>query len=125
MAYEGKQINFSAKASADLSSLQFYLVEMSGDDQINITSSANGSTAGVLQNKPESGQHGRVCPVGVTKVRVGAACSYGNKLSVADSGWATLANSGLNTIGFVIDGCNSGGTATAFINVANAVSQLA
>ena len=126
MAYEGKQpCNFSAKASADISGLQFYLVEMSGDNQVNITSTANNKASGVLQNKPESGQHGRICPMGVSKLRVGVACSYGDSVTVADSGWASVVDSGLRAIGFVIDGCNSGGLAVSFINMANAVSELA
>ncbi len=58
-------------------------------------------------------------------MRVGGACSYGNKLTTADSGWATVTDSGLITIGFVIDGCASGMIATAFINCANAISELA
>jgi len=122
MAYEGNQpCNFSAKADADYSGHQFFCVEMTADNGFGIsTLTAGVHPAGVLQNKPTSGQHARICPLGISKVRFGGACSYGNAVSAADSGWATAANSGVATMGFVINGCNSGGIATCFINMANA-----
>lgn len=126
MAYERTQFTFPAKAGADLSGLQYYLVKMSGDDTVNITATANEACAGILQNKPAaSGRHAEVCFLGVSKVRVDGACSYGDRLSVADSGFATVADSGLGTIGLVVHGCASGMIATAAINCANAVSELA
>lgn len=119
--YQGKQpCNYSAIAGADLSGLQFYVLKMSGDNQVNITDTALGDIAGILQNKPESGQHATVCPLGMSKVRVGGACSYGNILTAADSGWAAVCGSGGNAFGFVRHGCNSGGIALAFVNCANA-----
>lgn len=123
MAYERQQpCNFIAKADADLSGLQFYAVEMTADDQIGLTTLTPGKLgSGVLQNKPESGQHAAVCPLGVSKVRVINNCTYGDILSVADSGWLTSVNSGVAAIGFVINGCTSGNIATAFINMANAI----
>ena len=125
MAYERQQpCNFTAKADADLSGLQFYAVEMTADDQVGITTLTPGIPgAGILQNKPESGQHATVCPLGVSKVRVINNCTYGNVISVADSGWVTAVDSGAGgggAIGFLINGCTSGGIATAFINMANA-----
>lgn len=125
MAYENQQpSNYSVKADADLSELQFYLVEMTGDNQIGITAALNNRAAGVLQNKPKSGQHAKVCPLGVTKIRVGSGCSFGDCLTVADSGWASVQASGTGVIGYVINGCSSGGIATGFINMANAVGRL-
>ena len=116
MAYSGKQpCNYSAKAGADLSGLQFYLLIMSADNGVNITTTAGAAIAGVLQNKPASGQHAVVCPLGITKVRVGGACSYGNTLTSAGSGWAAVAGSGNTAIGYVRHGCNSGGIAVAVI----------
>jgi hypothetical protein len=122
MAYERQQpCNFIAKADADLSGLQFYAVEMTADDQIGITTLTPGvRAAGILQNKPESGQHATVCPLGVSKVRVINNSTYGDVISVADSGWVTAVDSGIGAIGFIINGCTSGGIATAFINMANA-----
>lgn len=122
MSYERQQpCNFTAKVDADLSALQFFLVEMTGADQVGMTTLTAGiNSVGVLQNKPTSERFASICPLGVSKVRFGGACSYGNAVSAADSGWATAANSGVASIGFVINGCNSGGIATCFINMANA-----
>lgn len=122
MAYERQQpCNFIAKADADLSAKQFCVVEMTADDQIGIVTLTPGvAAAGILQNKPKSGQHATVCPLGVSKVKVIDNCTYGDILSAQDSGWATAVDSGPFAIGFVINGCTSGGIATAFINMANA-----
>lgn len=120
MAYERTQIGFPAIAGADLSGLQYFLVKMSGDDTVNITDTALEDVAGVLQNKPASGRNAEVCCIGISKIRVGQACSYGNILCAADSGWGDVATSGYPAIGFVIHGCNSGMIATALINCANA-----
>ena len=123
MAYERQQpCNFIAKADADLSALQFFLVEMTADNTVGITTADNNRAAGVLQNKPESGQHATVCPLGVTKVRVGSGgIAYGAIVTVADSGWARGVSSGMRGIGYCIDGAGSGYIATAFINMANAI----
>lgn len=128
MSFANKQpCNFTAKASADLSTSQYYLVEMSGDMEVNITQSAITVCVGVLQDKPKSGYHGMVCPIGVTKIKIGVACSYGNKLYSGDSGFAvpiTTAGSGKPAIGHVLQGANSGGLATAYITCANAVTAV-
>ena len=120
MGYSAEQIRFTAKAAADLSGFQYYLVSMSGDDTVN-TAAANQIAAGVLQNKPEADQHATVVPLGITKIRAGEACSYQDCITAGDSGWLeVVAASGYSTIGYIINGCNSGGIATAFINMANA-----
>jgi len=125
MAYERQQMGFPALAAADLSGLQFYCVKLTGDNKVNITDTAGSDCAGVLQNKPESAQHANVAAIGVSKIRVGGACSYGDLLSVADSGWATVATSGTKTFGFIVDGCASGMIATTVLNCSNAISALA
>lgn len=127
MAFENTQICFSAKTTADLSGSQYYLVEMAGDSKVNLQSSNITACAGVLQNKPKSGYHARVCPLGISRVIVGNACSYGNKLYAAGSGYAMpmlTVGSGKPTIGWVIHGAASGMVATAFMHLANAVSQV-
>lgn len=125
MAYKRNTIDFPAEASADLSGVQYYCVKMSGDNAVNITDTAGEDCAGILQNKPESGQFADVAVLGVSKVRVGGACSYGDLLSTADSGWATVAASGTKTFGYVIDGCASGMIATTALNCCNAINALA
>lgn len=121
MSYERKQaVNFPAESAADLSGLQYYVVKMAGDNKVNITDTAGEKAAGILQNKPESGQNADICAIGVSKIRMGAACSYGNNITSADSGWGAVASSGGIGLGYIIDGCNSGGIATAVINIHNA-----
>jgi len=123
MAYERQQpCNFIAKADEDLSGLQFFLVEMTGDELVGMTDTTDDPCAGVLQNKPTSGQHATVCPIGVSKVRVGSGgISAGAVLTAADSGWACSVSSGHRSIGYCINGAASGMIATAFINVTNAL----
>ncbi len=128
MSFENQQpCNYSAKAAADLSANQYFCVEASGDMEVNIVQADLDVCVGVLQDKPKSGYHGRVCPIGITKVVVGVACSYGNKLYAADSGYAlpiTTVGSGKRAIGHVLKGANSGGIAVAFITCANAVTAV-
>lgn len=124
MSYFREQMNIGLLTTEDLSQCQHHFVKMAGDDECAICDEGE-VTTGVLQNKPGDDRHADVCLLGVSKVRVGGACSYGDRLSVADSGWAMVADSGTLTNGFVIHGCNSGLIATALINCVNAVGQLA
>ena len=127
MAYFREQpINVPCDTTENLSACQHHFVQLSGDNLIELVDDTvdNNPVLGVLQNKPSSGQGGDVCILGCTKVRMGTACSYGDKICAADSGWGTLVDSGTLTQGFVIHGCNSGLIATAMINCVNAISQL-
>lgn len=63
--------------------------------------------SGIIQDKPKSGEHGRVCFVGSSKYRAGAAVAAGVHLTVATSGYLTEANSGYHVVG------NNGATACA------------
>jgi len=123
MAYERNQpCNFIAKADEDLSGSQFYLVEITGDNQVGLTDTTDAPAAGVIQNKPKSGYHATVCPLGVTKIIVGSGgLTAGDVVSAADSGFCCKVTSGHRAIGYCIDGAGSGYIATAFINMANAI----
>ena len=124
----GQPCNFTAKAENDLSAKQYFLVEISGDAQVDVVDAAPTQVcAGVLQNKPEAGQFAEVCPLGVTPVKVGGAVTAGDKIYCGSGGWAlscSTTGSGKRTIGWVIEGASSGGQAVAFIHCANAVANV-
>lgn len=112
MAFNGPMISDTVVAGEDLSGKQYRFI------------TANGSLAtesdlayGVLQDKPESGQHGAVCVVGITKVIAGGALTKGAKFKVASGGFATAVASGDGVpAGVALVAANSGDTVAAFVN---------
>jgi hypothetical protein len=76
-------------ASVDLSALQNRVVRVTGD-----LADDNGEAYGVLQNKPQSGEHATVAVHGVVKSVAGAAIAAGAPLSVTNSGFVITTVSG-------------------------------
>lgn len=71
---------------------------------------------GILQNKPNIGEHATVRVSGVSKVIAGAAIVQGAAITTMTSGFATTAaNSTDYVLGFAETACNSGSTTS--INV--------
>ena len=69
MAFEAVQIKIPGlKAAADLSSKQYYLVELTAADTVNVCNGVTDRPIGVLQNAPKSGEPAEVCALGVTKI---------------------------------------------------------
>lgn len=92
MSFSNRVKNESFVVSGDHSALQFHIVNIVGAYKVS-ASVANGGY-GVLQNKPQDGEHGTVAVEGITKVRAGAAVSVGDLITSAASGWATAVASG-------------------------------
>lgn len=111
MAEYGKQINYGqAKAENDLSAKQYFFVEISGNDQVDVCDAALDTPFGVLQNKPQSGEECTVCLFGVTKMRAGAVTVTANDpISVDANGRATttVVSAG-HVVGTAITGTTSG-----------------
>jgi len=68
MAVEQCVFDMSFKAENDLSSKQYYLVELSGTDQVDVCDNAGDKPVGVLQNKPTAGAAAQVRVLGISKV---------------------------------------------------------
>jgi hypothetical protein len=66
-------LDLSFKAENDLSAKQYFIVEMSAEDQVDVCDNAADAIRGILQNKPLAGERALVRVFGVSKVRVNAA----------------------------------------------------
>ena len=103
-------VSYTVVAGADLSSQQYKLVNLSG-----VLATSETNPYGVLQNKPESGQHAQVITRGRTKIyiatSVGDGAFFGQ--SNANSGQMTIATSGEFAMGWIIKAASSGSVGTA------------
>lgn len=122
MAFEAVQIKIPGlKAAADLSSKQYYLVELTAADTVNVCNGVTDRPIGVLQNAPKSGEPAEVCALGVTKINSDAALSVGDQIGTAADGQAAAYVPGTDTtkyiVGMVIGASGAAaGYATAIIN---------
>jgi len=96
-------------AENDLSSDQFKLLELSADFQVDVIDGADDHVIGVLQNKPEAGQHASVAILGATKVLAGDTISAGDLWKANATGFAVAASSGDDgVLGIAESGASSG-----------------
>lgn len=107
-------------AGADLSGAQYKAVAVGGTISAN-----NTATYGILQNKPQNGEQGSAMIAGRTRYVAGAAVSAGAKLMVTTSGYMITVTSGSLPCGTAIFAANSGSTSQAFVNFANAKTNVA
>ena len=90
-------------AAADLSAQQFRFVKVTAAEQVNLAG-AGEAVAGVLQNKPTSGQAASVWGTGsTTKVVCGAAVTAGADVTPDANGDAVTAASGNYIAGKALD----------------------
>lgn len=73
-------------ASEDLSSNQYYGVTMSGDRAVDLQDADTDIPAGILQNKPTSGQTAEVLVAGRTPGVVGEAITAGQQVRIDSNG---------------------------------------
>lgn len=81
----------SYAASADLSAVQFHIVELTGASTVNVCNSAADIPIGVLQNDPKSGEAATVRRLGKSKVvsdGSGTAIAVGDHVGTNASGRA-------------------------------------
>jgi hypothetical protein len=122
MAYEGAQILIPGlKASADLSTKQYYAVKLSGAGTVTVCAATTDIPIGILQNAPASGDAAAVCGLGVTKINSDAALAAGALIGTAADGQLAAYVAGTDTtkyiIGQVIQASGAaGGLATATVN---------
>jgi hypothetical protein len=124
MAYTGQQLMLQGlKASASLTTKQFYFVKMSGEGTVTVCSGATDKPIGVLQNNPASGEAALICCVGVTKVSGDADLGYGDLIGTSGDGQADAKTPGTDTTEYVVGSVlvgngAAGGLITAVVNCA-------
>jgi len=108
------------EAAADLSTNQFYVVEVTADKTVNLTNVAGEKALGILQNKPSI--VGDVCDImclGVSKVMVGTGdLAAGGIWEAAADGSAIPATTGKVGMGTVLIGAVAGKLATVTVGFA-------
>lgn len=75
--------------------------------------------AGVMQNKPKSGEEASIAYLGLSKFRAGGAVSKGEELTVASSGFLVAASSGDRTVGRARFAASSGAVGRGVMNFAS------
>lgn len=83
MALEIPNLDISFTANADLSSLQYHFVKVTGAWQCGTTNGTSDTILGILQNKPGSAQAAEVRIQGVSKLVASAAITAGSLVSTA------------------------------------------
>lgn len=79
-------------ASGDLSTSQYHIVNVVG--AFNVANALTRTGYGVVQNKPQDGEHAQVAVEGTTKVVAGGSVSVGDLITSAGSGFAATVASG-------------------------------
>lgn len=117
MAYEIDGFTIGTMtASTDLSSSQFYIVDVSGDNTVTTAGVAGQAAIGVLQNAPESGEAAAVRTMGISKVVAGTGdLTAGDQVQAAADGTGITAATGDFTIGICIIGAAAGENATILV----------
>jgi len=77
------------------------------------------NAAGLLQNKPKSGEDATITFVGRSKFRAGGAVTQNAELTLASSGWLVAASSGDRTVGRARFAASSGAVGRGVFNFAN------
>ena len=101
--YEGEQMTATLVAGADLSTMQYKVIVVAGT-----IAASNGLAAGVLLNKPQSGEAATIAYAGRMKAYAAAAIAKGLGVMVTTSGFLTTVTSGSSSIGRALDAANSG-----------------
>lgn len=110
MAFSSDLKTYALKASSDLSGNQYHIVYQDAALSCDVASNATESAiCGVLQNKPQSGEHATVADGGISKVVAGAAVTQGDHLTVNGSGRAVTVGSGDMAVGRALEAAGADG----------------
>ena len=102
--------DYTIVAGADLSASQYCAVTHAG------AIAATGQTfGGILQGKPQTGEHGAARMLGVTKFRAGNALAVGDYVTAAASGYVIKCLSGFVSFGECMVAASSGYLGTALL----------
>ena len=113
MAWEsnGQSITVTLTANADLSSYQYYFVELDTDGKVGACNATTDRPIGVLQNTPSaSGEAATVLIMGVSKISCDAALDENNLIGPSVDGQAEKKIPGTDTSEYI---CGTMITATS------------
>lgn len=95
MAFSNVARSETLKAAADLSSKQFFIVELTANvHECDLAIAAGQEGYGILQNIPESGEAGTVAVDGVSKVIAGGTVAIGDTIKSNSSAYGVAVVSG-------------------------------
>lgn len=99
----------SGEAGDDLSGKQYHFVEERTEHTFHQASATTAITAGILQNKPKSGEHARVKFAGITKMYAGGTITANALITNNASAAAEVVTSGTILKGRACGAVASGG----------------
>ena len=79
-------LEITFKAEADLSAVQYYVMKVSAEDQVNIPTARTDVTIGVLQNEPKSGENAVIRVAGTTKAKSWSTITRGTYVTATADG---------------------------------------
>lgn len=107
MGFSGWGQDFTIVAGADLSGKQYQNV-----GKLGVLATSADNFDGILQNKPQSGEHAQVRRLGVSKIYLPTSVGVRAELmqSNATSGVPAIATSGYCSFGYTLDVPSNGGS---------------
>jgi|TARA_Y100000310_G_scaffold163513_1_gene163326 hypothetical protein len=95
-------------ANEDLSSMQYKIVYVDGNNGAKLRAAQGVGVLGVLNNKPQSGEHASVVVAGLTRCVAGGTVTAGSWITCSASGTGITVSSGEYILGKSITGVASG-----------------
>lgn len=86
MAYEEALKTMTFEAAADLSDLQFRIVKLTGEREVNKATGSSDNLLGILQGEPESGESAEVAVGGISKIEFASDVSVGDWITSDSDG---------------------------------------
>lgn len=107
MSYEAEQLRLNVTAGADLRTSQYKVIDIAGTVSASIAAGSK-TAAGVLLNKPNTGEAAAVAYLGRMKGYAGLSLTAGALLQVTSGGFLTRVQSGNVVVGKALAAANSG-----------------
>lgn len=116
MATNAVGMDISLVAGADLSAKQFYVVKANSSGQAALANATDTTQIGIVQDKPLSGNAGKIRVSGVSKAAAGGTVAAGAAVTSDANGKIVAAASGKQIIGFALTGGVSGDVITVLVS---------
>ncbi len=120
----GQNLTYSLTIIADMTAKQYHVVKADGGQLPTYSAAEACDAIGVLQNKPNSGEHGTVIVQGITKGFTYGTIAAGQSVSVSSSMFtlavASTNGTGTVAVGKALEACTSGSINTFLIDFTNA-----
>jgi phage baseplate assembly protein gpV len=118
MAVEGAlQYIPGAKASADLSAKQFFVMKISGNSTVTVGAAATDVPCGILQDAPVSGAPAAVAFAGVSTAVAGGTVAAGDVVGMDANGKVVTYVPGTDTTKYMVGKALTGGASGETISI--------